>query len=90
MTKRKSTTSDGPENLIARSERGPRLEDIEQAETTLWVEQQMNRIHEFLVERGADSEMLDAVAYLIEENDRWIDPQVAEDLRAGNLRSGVA
>jgi len=61
MTERKSTTSDGPETLIARSERGPRIEDIEETETGLWVEQQLNRIHDFLVERDADSEMLDAV-----------------------------
>ncbi len=90
MTNRKSTTSDGLENLIAISERGPSLERIEEAETGLWIEQQLNRIHDFLVERGADSEMLDAVEYLIEEHDSWIDEQIAKDLRAGNLRSGEA
>ncbi len=70
--------------------RGPSLQDIEEAETGLWVEQQLNRIHDFLMERGADSEMLDAVDYLIRDNSGWIDPQIAKDLRAGNLRSGEA
>jgi hypothetical protein len=68
MTKRKSTTSNGTENSITRSERGPSLEDLEEAETTLWLEQQLNCIHDFLVKHGAHSEMLDAADYLIEDN----------------------
>jgi hypothetical protein len=82
--------SDGTEIVIARSERGPRIEDIEQTETSLWVEQQLNRIHDFLVERDADSEMLDAVDYLIEDNEQWMDEKIEKDLRAGNLQSGQA
>jgi hypothetical protein len=64
------------------------LEDIEEAETTLWIEQQLNRIHACLSEYGADDDMLKAVDYLLEENDRWLDPQIADDLRAGRLPSG--
>jgi hypothetical protein len=92
MTNRKSTTLDRAESLNARSNRrrAPSLEDIEETETSLWVEQQLNRIREFLVERGADGEMLDAVDYLREDNDRWIDPKIAEDLRTGKLHSGEA
>jgi hypothetical protein len=45
---------------------------------------------DFLVERVADSEMLDAVEYLREDNERWIDPNIAEDLRSGKLHSGEA
>jgi hypothetical protein len=92
MTERKSTSPDRTEKLNARSKRlrTPSLEDIEETETSLWVEQQLNRIRDFLAERGADSEMLDALECLREENERWIDPQIAKDLRAGKLHSGEA
>jgi hypothetical protein len=92
MTNRKSATPDRPENTSARSNRGrtPSLEEIEEAETGLWVEQQLSRIRDFLVEHGADSEMLDVVDYLLEENRDWIDPKIAKDLRSGKLHSGGA
>jgi hypothetical protein len=92
MTNRKSTPTDGQENLIARivRERGPSLEDIESTEASLWVEEQLNRIRDCLVEHGADDEMLDAVDYLLKENEGWIDDQIAGDLRAGNFREGEA
>jgi hypothetical protein len=92
MTNRKSTTRNLPGNLKASSNRGQTtsLENIEETETGLWVEQQVSRIRDFLVEHGADGEMLDAIEYLREENDRWIDPKIAKDLRAGKLHSGEA
>jgi hypothetical protein len=92
MSNRKSATLDRPENTSARSNRRrtPSLEEIEEAETSLWVEQQLNRIRDFLAEHGADEEMLDVVDYLLEDNDFWIDPNIAKDLRSGKLRSGGA
>jgi hypothetical protein len=41
MTNRKSTTANAQENLIAKSDRqrGPSLEEIEETETSLWVEE---------------------------------------------------
>jgi hypothetical protein len=81
MTNCKLPTSDEMEILIARAKRS--IQDIEETETGLWVQQQLNRIHDFLVERGADSEMLDAVDYLIEDNRGWIDDEIAKDLRSG-------
>jgi hypothetical protein len=74
--------------MIDRNARTPSLEDIEETEISLWVEEQLKRIRGFLAERDGDSEMLDAVDYLLEDNDRWIDPQIAKALRAGNLRRG--
>jgi hypothetical protein len=92
MTNRKSTPSEQPKDLNARGSRrrSPSLEDIEETETSLWVDEQLNRIRDFLSERGADSEMLDAVEYLREDNERWIDPKIADDLRTGKLHSGEA
>ena len=72
------------------TKRGPRLEEIEEAETGLWVEQQLNRIRDCLVEHGADDEMLYAVDYLLKDNEGWIDDRIVQELRAGNLRSGEA
>jgi hypothetical protein len=63
---------------------------MEQTETGLWVEQQLNRVRDLLAKHGADDEMLDAVDYLMEEDGDWIDDRIAKDLRAGNLRSGQA
>lgn len=92
MTKRKSTTADKQENSGANRNRqkGPSLEEIEETETSLWVEEQLNRIRNCLVEHGADDEMLDAVDYLLEDNKGWINDQIAGDLRAGKLREGEA
>jgi hypothetical protein len=92
MTNRKSTTRNLPGNLKASSNRGrtTSLEDIEETETGLWIGQQLTRIRDFLAERGADSEMLDVVEYLREDNEHWIDPKIAEDLRSGKLHSGEA
>ena len=92
MTNCNSATPDEGKNSNKKSNqrRTPSLEDIEETETCLCVEQQLERVHAFLVERGADSEMLDAIEYLREDNDRWIDPKIAEDLRTGRLHSGEA
>jgi hypothetical protein len=70
------------------TKQSPSPEDIEEAETTLWLGQQLDRIRGYLSEHGADDDMLIAVDYLLEENDRWLDPQIADDLRAGRLPSG--
>ncbi|HEX3410316.1 MAG TPA: hypothetical protein VHT00_01245 [Stellaceae bacterium] len=70
--------------------REPSLEDIDDAKTCLWVEQQLNRVRRFLIEQGGDEEMLDVVDYLLEENKTWLDPQLADDLRAGRLPEGEA
>jgi hypothetical protein len=87
---RTPTTSHGLEGSIARSTRTSSLEDIAEAEATLWIERQLSRIRARLSEYGADDDMLKAVNYLLEENDRWLNPRIADDLRAGRLHSGEA
>jgi hypothetical protein len=86
----KSTKPDGPNIPTAKGKRSASLQEIEETETSLWVGHQLNRIRGFLLEGGADCEMVAAVDYLIEDNDGWIDPQIAEDLRTGKLRPGEA
>jgi hypothetical protein len=89
VTNRKTTAPNLPNASSSRTGTTS-LEDIEETETGLWVEQQLSRIRDFLVARAADSEMLDAVDYLREDNERWIDPEIAQELRAGRLHSGKA
>jgi hypothetical protein len=92
VTNHKSTAPNLPNNLNASSNRRrtTSLEDIEETETALWVAHQLGRIRDFLVARAADIEMLDAVDYLREDNERCINPEIAQDLRTGRLHSGEA
>lgn len=76
--------------MVAKSGRGPSLEDIDETETAPWVERQLRRIRVYLFERRADNEMLEALDMAIEANDFWVDPELAQDLRIGTLRSGQA
>jgi hypothetical protein len=85
MSNYKQTNPKEAEALVDKGKRSPSLEDIEEAETTLWVGRQLDRIRDCLSEHGADDDMLKAIDYLLEENDRWLDPLIAEDLRAGKL-----
>jgi hypothetical protein len=62
MSSRKQTKRE----RFEKNERRPSLQDNEETETGLWVEQQLNRIHDFLVEHGADDQMLEAVGHLLD------------------------
>jgi hypothetical protein len=68
----------------------PDLDDLEEAKTGLWVEQQLTRIHNFLVERGADDEMLDAVVYMFEIAAWCFGSTLLDELRAGKFPEGEA
>jgi hypothetical protein len=83
MSNYKKTNPKEAVDLVDKGKRSPSLEDIEEADTTLWIERQLNRMRRFLSEHGVDDDMLRAVDYLLEENDRWLDLPIAEDLRAG-------
>lgn len=63
----------------------PTLEDIEEHEAALWIDEQLGRIEALVRTHGADDEMLEAISYLRDENDRWSIPQVDEMERAGLL-----
>jgi hypothetical protein len=70
------------------NDRTPDLDDVEETATALWLQELLPRIQKLLAEHGADDEMLDAVEYLIEENERWISPEIAA--RLGYARTGQA
>jgi hypothetical protein len=66
------------------------LRDVEETEDAMRIREQLNRIRAFLVESDADDEMVDTVDYLIEDNERWISPEIQKDLLAGKLKGGLA
>ncbi len=82
----KPIASEQPEDPTAKQ--SVSLGDIEETETSLWLHEQLNRIQKLLVEDGADVEMLDAVEYLIEDNNGWINPEI--QMRLGSTRTGIA
>ena len=82
----KPFASEQPEDPTAKQ--SVSLGDIEETETSLWLHEQLNRIQKLLVEHGADVEMLDAVEYLIEDNNGWINPEI--QMRLGSPRTGTA
>jgi hypothetical protein len=73
---------------VAKRDQNVSLGDIEETETSLWLHEQLNRIQKLLVEHGADVEMLEAVGYLIEDNNGWINPEI--QMRLGSTRTGTA
>jgi hypothetical protein len=81
-------TPEQAEDTTAKNDRSVSLDDIEETETSLWLLEQLNRIQKLLEEHGADDDMLDAVEYLIEDNDRWISPEIAA--RLGSTPTGNA
>lgn len=66
------------------------LRDVEETEDAMRIREQLNRIRVFLVENDADDEMVDTVDYLIEDNERWISPEIEKDLLGGKLEGGEA
>jgi hypothetical protein len=66
------------------------LRDVEETEDAMRIREQLNRIRVFLVENDADDEMVDTVDYLIEDNERWISPEIEKDLLTGKLERGEA
>jgi len=63
----------------------PNLEDIEVHETAQWVDQQLDRIEQLVRENGADEDMLEAISYLRDENDRWSEPGIQSLAHSGKL-----
>ncbi len=80
--------SDQAESPTAKSGRSVSIGDIEKIMASRWFEEQLDRIQKFLEEHGADDGMLDAVQFLLEQNDTWIDPEIAT--RLGSTLGGNA
>jgi len=76
--------------MTTSQKRNPSLEDIEEARTVLWVEQQLRRIRRYLWDHGGDDEMLRVIDYLLEENSEFWGSELVDNLRAGRLPEGEA
>lgn len=54
------------------------LQNLEEAETYLWVKQGLERLDKLLQSIDADDDLLDLIDYLKEDNDFWCDPDMVE------------
>lgn len=54
------------------------LENLQEAETYLWVKEGLDRLDKLLQSIDADDELLDLVDYLKEDNEQWCDPDMLE------------
>lgn len=52
------------------------LERLQEAETTLWVKEGLDRLEEHVRATGGDEELLDLIEYLKDDNDYWLDPEL--------------
>ena len=52
------------------------LENLQEAETYLWVKEGLDRLDKLLQSIDADDDLLDLVEYLKEDNDFWCDPEM--------------
>ncbi len=64
------------------------LDNIEETETGLWIKEQLTRIRTIIMGTDGDEEMLEAIDFLIDDNDRWIVPELADAIRAGMSPAG--
>lgn len=55
-----------------------RLENLQEAETYLWVKEGLDRLDKLLQSIDADDDLLDLVEYLKEDNEQWCDPDMVE------------
>jgi hypothetical protein len=65
------------------------LDDIERAETNLWVKRQLDRLQELVLANGEDPEMLEAIEFLREENEWWSDPKADQAINLGRIALGA-
>lgn len=54
------------------------LENLQEAETYLWVKEGLERLDKLLQSIDADDDLLDLIDYLKEDNDFWCDPDMVE------------
>ena len=61
------------------------LERLQEAETTLWVKEGLDRLEEHVRATGGDEELLDLIEYLKDDNDYWLDPELVADAQNSHL-----
>ena len=54
------------------------LENLQEAETYLWVKEGLERLDKLLQSIDADDDLLDLIDYLKDENEQWCDPEMLE------------
>jgi hypothetical protein len=54
------------------------LENLQEAETYLWVKEGLERLDKLLQSIDADDDLLDLIDYLKDDNEQWCDPEMLE------------
>jgi hypothetical protein len=54
------------------------LENLQEAETYLWVREGLERLDKLLQSIDADDDLLDLIDYLKDDNEQWCDPEMLE------------
>ena len=54
------------------------LENLQEAETYLWVKEGLERLDKLLQSINADDDLLDLIDYLKDDNEQWCDPEMLE------------
>ena len=57
------------------------LEDLEEAETALWVREGLDLLENFVRSHNGDDDLLDLIAYLKVDNEQWSNPEFEEQAR---------
>lgn len=55
------------------------LENLQEAETYLWVKEGLDRLHKLLQSIDADDDLLDLIDYLKEDNEYWVNSELLAD-----------
>jgi len=58
----------------------PTLDDIQEAETCQWINEQLDRLKAIVLDNGADPELVEAIEYIREENLCWEPSNAASSL----------
>ena len=58
---------------------GRYLQNLEEAETYLWVKQGLERLDKLLQSIDADDDLLDLIDYLKEDNEYWVNSELLAD-----------
>lgn len=82
----KTSAATQKDDLTAKRSPIARIHDVQKTATSVWIHEQLNRIRKLIVKHGADSEMLDTIDHLAEDNWGWIDEEIAARLGCACMR----
>lgn len=65
------------------------LEEIDDAEFSRWMRDQLTRVRDLLLSQGLDDEMISALDQAILDNEHWVSPEVEKTMLETAVRTGT-